>query len=186
MTGGVELFIFVLTILRIVGYAGAVFFGIVTISLVADGEIPGSILSALITAVPLAVAWLTSKKLKKISDAKEEERRWLTPEQFTLLVVVEHEEDEDPRIEEVADRLFEMDNLGAMHEYTIDEVKEAAPSISINQFPAYLIVNDSPNGELAEMLSHVRAQSADAEPLLRFLQEEMWKHEMKLRAGRSQ
>lgn len=176
-------YLFILKILRIACYAGAIFFGLVTISLIADGDVAGAILSAIITAIPAAAAWMTGRRLKKINDAKEEERRWKTPESFVLVVIAENEDDEDPQIEDVANRLFEMENLGAMHEYSIDEVRKALPMFYVSRYPTYLIVNDSWNEELGEMLSNVRVQGEDAEPLLQFLKEELWEHEMKLRKG---
>ncbi|WP_158299461.1 hypothetical protein [Paenibacillus antri] len=155
-----------------------------TISLLLEKEIGGTVVSAIITAIPIIVIRLTSKKLKKIQAAKEEERRWSTPEQFTLVVIREREDEIDERTEDIADRLFEMDNLGSIHECSIDEVREVSPRFHVDRFPTYLIVNDSPDEDLAEMLGHVRAQGTEVGPLLRFLEEEMWKHELKLRRGR--
>lgn len=175
---------FFLNILLVICYAAAIILLVVTITLLGEGEIAAAIFSAIVTAIPVLIIWLTFKKLKKISDAKEEELDRLTPEQFTLIVIVEHKDDIDQRTEDIADRLFEMDNLGSMYEYTINEVREAVPYFYVDKYPMYLIVKDSPNEDIKEMLGSVRAKGTDAEPLLRFLQEELRKYERKLNAGR--
>ena len=175
---------FILHLLRLASVAAAIFFLIVTISLITEGEVMATVLSAVITAVPALIFWATHRKLHKIAEAEAEEARWRTPKSYTLLVITEDVDDMDEDMEAVADKVFEMENVGSLSNYSIDEVREIVPNFRVDQYPTYMIVDDSPTENLEEMLSHIRAKGTDAYPLLQFLQEELWKHELKLRAGR--
>lgn len=165
-----------LHLLRLIGAAVVFVFGTVTLSLILALEI-NFILSGLITLIGVAIMWWTTKRLRKIRETKEEERRRLMPQQYAVIAITEEEEAQMERVEDITDQLFAVGNVSISYVYTVDAVRSILPSLQADQFPYFVIAKESPTDDMDEMFSQIQVHSSDPAVLLRFLKDEMEKHE---------
>ncbi|MDQ0061406.1 hypothetical protein [Paenibacillus harenae] len=174
---------FILQLLRVIGYLGAFMFSAVSIGLLDDNNISALVVGLLITFVFVAVIIVTSRKIKGIRKARQAEIERKQPKQFWLIFIMKDEDDECD--DELLDSFFEYDNVRDYFVLSINEAREASWSFSVAAYPTYLIANIDPNDRFgdktADMLNAPLLKTSDASAIRRYLEEERRRHEEWLR-----
>ncbi|MGO4541521.1 hypothetical protein [Paenibacillus sp. 2TAB19] len=174
---------FILQLLRIIGYLGAFLFGAASIGLLDDNNIAALVVGLLITLVFAAVIFVTSKKIKGMKKARLAEIERKKPKPFWLIVIMKDENDDID--DDLLDSFYEYDNVRDYFMLTIDEAREDVWSFNVAAYPTYILANIDPTDPIgentADMLNAPLIKTTDPSAILRFLEQERRRHDEWLR-----